>query len=452
MTKDLSIGEGDDISVCNAPNAVERENYEGLPFLDHFFPGYPVSEVKLPNLFPEYEGLSEIVERGYYSGINPSQGQQSSALGPQHSPTRLPNSLRDSLDNTNGDERQGQATPSQSRDIAKLNQAAGHRIFTRRSRRVQARAALPLTIRGSIGITVIMAMADSGSEENVISLDLVRQYGIHFDPDPEHWKGFRMANGEVIRALGQILQLDCSFTKEPATGLACMFYVMERLITPLIIGMNVLQQTETLTKNRHRLQPLEDVGTSPLRLCSLNSPRRRLLCFVDSAEVFANADTGADMDLISLSCARMMNLRLEPITNDSERSVQFADGSCSTLSGKVVLQVAFGHREGPSFDVEFFVLSSLTCDVLLGVDILEEIDAFQTYSGDFITQREASPTHELCPVFWRNSFELFLSGHRHSTGMMTYYSYTFGSTELTKSPSHRKCAASGYTSTIIKSR
>ena len=198
------------------------------------------------------------------------------------------------------------------------------------------------------------------------------------------------------------------FLKEPAGRIDCFFYVLETLITPIIMGMMFLERTETPKKYWHRLQAKDNYTSKQVH--SMGTPGRRLLCFADGEPVLANADTGADMDLISLTYASERQFTISPITNDFDSTVEFADGSLAELSGIVVLQVGFGSSNGgPRFNNEFFVLEGLTCDLLLGADLLDEIDAFQTYQEDFATIDGLAMASDLCPIVWFNNSENRLS-------------------------------------------
>ena len=277
-----------------------------------------------------------------------------------------------------------------------------------RPRRTRTKVVLPITVTGNI----LRATADSGSEENIIALEVLETHGFWFDQSSQHHKEFQMGNGKIVSAIGRT-SLDCRFTNDSALKFACIFYVFERLITPLIMGMDFLQETETLTKNRHRLESRETFEKRFVQVCSLNNPKRRLSCFADGERVLANADTGSEVDLISLAYASKGGFPVESIEEDFESTVQFADGSCSTLSGKIILQVKFGKSNHPHSNVVFHVLEGLTCDLLLGEDLLDEIDAFQSYQEEFLRE-EGSPAFEVNTIVWFNTIERMFSniGHR----------------------------------------
>jgi hypothetical protein len=160
------------------------------------------------------------------------------------------------------------------------------------------------------------------------------------------------------------------------------------------MGMKFLDSTETLTKNKYRLQACA-VPAGPLQCASINNPKRRLRCYtlhgaIPSLEepsadssALANADTGSEIDLMSLNFCKRRKFVLRKVLPE-ESSVQFADGSLATLAGYVVVYVTFhGTEVGEKISRKIYVLEDLSCDLLLGEDFLEQTNAFETYKDSF---------------------------------------------------------------------
>ena len=259
----------------------------------------------------------------------------------------------------------------------------------------------------------LITRPDSGSEDNVLVVDLMSRLSLSLDTSIEHRKVYRMADGTTIKALGRV-SLGCAFTKDPDVQVFCVFYVLRHLIHPIIMGMAFLSETETLSKYRHRLHPRSKPIAGPLQVCSLSSPKRRLFCIIDPEQhVLANADTGSEVDLISADYAKRRGFDISPI-EPTESSVQLADGTITFLKGKVELHLKVGHRNGPSFQVVFYVMQDLTCDLLLGEDILDETDAFRTH-GDALLIEEGDDVPGINAILWLNVVERFLSRTSHSS-------------------------------------
>ena len=267
--------------------------------------------------------------------------------------------------------------------------------------RSKLRMELPMIIQG----LTFASRPDSGSEENIMAINLVSQLGIDVDSALEHQREFRLGNGKAIKAVGRVT-VDCAFAVDPHVQLSCIFYIFHSLIVPLIMGMSFLDETETLSKYRHRLRPSLSILRLNLQLCSINNPRRRLRCFIKGHSTLANADTGSDINLISLDYARSNHHRISAVSHHWK--IQFADGEVSQLEGKVTLSTRLGHSGVPEVSVDFYVLKGLTCDILLGEDFLNDNDAFRTYKRAFETA-DCDDLTEINTIIWFSSIERVLA-------------------------------------------
>jgi hypothetical protein len=271
----------------------------------------------------------------------------------------------------------------------------------------------------------VLSTHDSGSEENIISKDLITALGLKIEDSPEQQKEFRMANNKIVKALGGVT-IPCKFAREQASEqqkeLCCWFYVFNTLITPLIMGMKFLDSTETLTKNKYRLQACA-VPAGPLQCASINNPKRRLRCYTlnggwaahslekpsPDSLAMANADTGSEIDLMSLDFCKRRKFVLKKVPPEGS-SVQFADGSLATLAGHVFVYVTFhGTEVGQRTQRDFYVLEGLSCDLLLGEDFLEQTNAFETYKDSFSIEDD-NDLAQVNTIVWFKTHERFLTG------------------------------------------
>jgi hypothetical protein len=273
---------------------------------------------------------------------------------------------------------------------------------------------LPMILMGE----TIPSTADSGSEENIISNEVILALGLIIDDAPQHQREFRMGNNRIVIALGRIV-VACTFARDQSVQLQCCFYVFQTLIAPLIMGMAFLDETETLTKNKHRLQPRNAPLQGPLVCASLNNPRRRLRCFVvpegvryvDRAEkqkckTLVNADTGSELDLVSLDFCMRRNLGIRRL-DEGYSEIQFADGSIGSLVGQVKLRVPIGRWTGDVLGRTFYVFPDLTCDMLFGEEFLDEFDAFDTYR-DTVYLEDDLEIAQVSTIVWLRAHERFL--------------------------------------------
>ena len=262
---------------------------------------------------------------------------------------------------------------------------------------------LPMIIHGS----TIVSRPDSGSEDNIIAVDVVSALKLEMDSAPEYRKKFRVANGKSVWALGQIV-IKCAFAKDRTLELCCTFYVFQNLTSKLVMGMPFLDETQTLVKYQYRFQPRIIPRYRPIQLNSLNSPRRRLYCLIESQPELANADTGSDIDVMSLDYVLKRGFSMAAVGLSSS-TIQFADGSISELEGKVNVSIVLGPPEGPGILNTFYVLDGLTSDIILGEEFLDKTTTFETYRDAFSITDCDDDAAEVNGIIWFNKMESVLS-------------------------------------------
>lgn len=114
---------------------------------------------------------------------------------------------------------------------------------------------LPLIVFTATQEESIIACPDSGSDDNIMSREIAEKLALPINEvqglSPPT---FVLANGRAVSAVGQV-RLKCAFKEgSPATALIeCIFYVFQTLAVPMIMGIQFLHATETLTKHRDRL-------------------------------------------------------------------------------------------------------------------------------------------------------------------------------------------------------
>ena len=290
--------------------------------------------------------------------------------------------------------------------FSSLRAPPGHPSHAVRQRK---KLELPMNILGS----TIATCPDSGSEENIMSKDVTLHIGLAVEDSIDNQKEFRLANGKIVKALGRI-SVTCAFAKDPSTQHQCWFYVFQSMITPVIMGMAFLRATETLTKYKNRLHCSMIPRNVPLRLYALNNPVQRLRCWVGREPMLANADTGSEVDLISLAYAKSKGYTMNKLGSCDNR-VQFADGTSAFLAGKVRLYISlkscktFQEVRDNCFEHTFYVLGGLTSDILFGEEFLDEQDAFHTYDTGFVTEESADVCSQVNTIVWFKTPERFLA-------------------------------------------
>jgi len=214
-----------------------------------------------------------------------------------------------------------------------------------------------------------------------MSNDVARTLGYSNYATMSEKRQFTLANGKLVEAIGQVESI-CSFgTESVASGTwKCVFYILLKAASPIIMGLEFLEQTKTMTEHRQRLVRVPRPAYQALSVCSVGVPRRLLDCELNSMKTLATPDSGSDIDLISPSFARERGLEVYP----GEEIVELADGSMSVTTGFVRTKLSIPSVEMSSsvialknnVTVDFFLLHSLTHDLLVGEHSLEELRVF----------------------------------------------------------------------------
>ncbi|ORY09581.1 hypothetical protein BCR34DRAFT_368352 [Clohesyomyces aquaticus] len=301
---------------------------------------------------------------------------------------------------------------------------------------------LPITFENTESPATVASIPDTGAGENAMTLELATKLGLFLErPDD---KLFCTANGTIFQCQGIVKAL-CGFgvTYEQGPGaIPCVFYVFQKLASPLIMSGKFLRDTETLSKYRSRLLYRARALIPIPVIRTLGKVDQRLLCSLDGQDVEALPDSGSDIDAISYDYARKRGLHIEP----DERSVMFADGTIGRTQGVCIAQLAIGfgvqridssaqpprrthsaHSTGdysgnmatdddtPSDDIppvaqlnvshrmggsrsmivaEFHILKELTVDVLIGTGSLETLEVYEKHE-EFLVER---PLTEIEPA------------------------------------------------------
>ncbi|KAK5222362.1 hypothetical protein LTR47_010600 [Exophiala xenobiotica] len=271
--------------------------------------------------------------------------------------------------------------------------------------RTSVRTQLSLELQGQSHT----ALADTGSQENVMSAALAKK--LHLDVQTDHLTthSFENAVGKRMKVAGHAT-VDCRFSDEPHNPINMKFWILEKVVVPLIVGRRFLEETSCLTRFRYRLQRMNVFRNLSPRILHMEVPRLRLQCRVGDQLILANPDTGSDLDLMSASYFQQSNFRLQKLEHPFQ-SVQFADGSTARLSGFVRVPFAMGSGRQPTDLRDFHVLEGLTTDILLGNGTLEDFDAFNAYKDDFFDLDEFDVRCDLHYIRWvvsRSGSEEFL--------------------------------------------
>ena len=273
----------------------------------------------------------------------------------------------------------------------------------------RTRKSLPLLFQGRR----VDSTADTGSSENAMDLHTAKSLGLLVQPNDHGTGNFVLANGTPFKSIGQV-ETYCSFGNESnhKQEYSIKFNVFRRLATSVIIGLEFLKETLTLTKHQHRLEQRLEASGGPCRIMHFNRPSKGLPCYINDELVNTNADTGADMNLVTPAMARRC-LQTGRTLQREHLEVEYADGSPGTIWASFTATLSPGAHSSKSPDVvdtTFYVLEGLTSTALLGHQTLDEIDAFVRYENAFVDMAVNGNAQPFDLIFWARS---------RSTGILT---------------------------------
>ncbi|CAH0057798.1 unnamed protein product [Clonostachys solani] len=252
------------------------------------------------------------------------------------------------------------------------------------------RKVLPMMFETKCERISIAACPDTGSDVNIISLETARRLGFSSDIRKTEEVDFRLANNQPIKAIGQV-DIACSFgagTPWHDQSLYCIFQIFNSLSVPLIMGMQFLEMTETYSKYQDRLVEETVPRMHSLQISSVGRPRKSLICRLNAFVSLATADTGSDIDLISADYARSRGFQIDEVFHN----IMLADGTVEQTCGLIRSSFTVGLvddvrgfiSKSQNISIDFFVLSNLSSDVLIGQDTIEELNIFANYSESFV--------------------------------------------------------------------
>jgi len=266
---------------------------------------------------------------------------------------------------------------------------------TRKHRPRKPRLGLPITLHKQGVLATVLACADTGADVNIMSDEVAKTLGYSdYNALPEK-KEFALANGKLVEAIGMIESV-CSFGVETESLLTmtCAFYVLLKAATPIIMGLSFLEQTKTMTEHRERLVRVPTPALQALSVCSIDKPRWFLSCELNHRETLATPDSGSEIDLISPSFAAERGLTVYP----GEEAIQMADGSIAITAGFVRVDLAVASINASSrkshqksfITVDLLLLDSLSHDLIVSEDSLEELQVFTKHSSALIPAPQES--------------------------------------------------------------
>jgi hypothetical protein len=256
------------------------------------------------------------------------------------------------------------------------------------------RKAIQVVLNGK----VYFARPDSGSDRNIMTEAFAGDCGAKVQGGKDNTGLFKMGTGQCIQSIGRALVPLTLLTGEESEE-HCWFHILPKCPMPLIMGAEFLRKIQLFTRNKHLLVECPSFGSFPT-FKWIGSPQGELDFFANGQLLTGCADTGSDLDLISLDCALTYGFEIDK-SYTSRTRVMLADESIVETVGQVhissVQLPGFG-----DFEMSFHVLPNLICDVIFGEEFLEQMDAFNTCnivdSTDHLSVYSLNPFINLGPM------------------------------------------------------
>ena len=224
---------------------------------------------------------------------------------------------------------------------------------------------------GTIQNMCVKALPDTGSSQNIIDKSLVQGLSPSVDIGSLDAvdKHLEAPDQEPIPCIGKV-RLPWRFNNEEEQYEE-WFHVVKDCSKGVILGNGFLQHTETMNKNRQRLEITEPSDPNPLPGNLVNETqqddclRELTRGSINGMEVFASLDTGSQANLISVNCAEDLGLEIRPLPTGQEQ-LKFANGRQVPLLGQVDVQWSFCDTPTEDVNVTLYVLRNCIHPVIFG--------------------------------------------------------------------------------------
>lgn len=216
------------------------------------------------------------------------------------------------------------------------------------------------------------ARPDSGSGTDICSEEFAMQQGLTISRNQEDIVSFELGDGNIIQSIGRVL-VRCGLPSDWGSQESRWFCVLKKCVVPVIMGGQFLKKIKLYTKNKSLLVKCPAWFGDMPTLKYLGACKHWITFSAKGHTIEACADTGSDLDFMSLECARNRQLNID---YRSRRQIGLPDQSTGETVGRVCTFVKVGAFA--EFEMEFHILPHLPCDAIFGEESLEKLDAFNT--------------------------------------------------------------------------
>lgn len=256
----------------------------------------------------------------------------------------------------------------------------------------------------------ISAIADTGSQKNVISASYAAKLGLRIE---NLSSSFTLGNSRRLKSIGTV-SLRWSFAESLEEAVSIICHVLPRCIYDLILGNRFLTATETMSRFRHRLtQCLFPVASKNATFAFLGETFQRLEgVLAGKYNVLAVPDSGAERNVMDMQYAIDHGFKIKEET-ENRNWLQFADGSHEETIGQVDTWWEFA--TGEQIPVTFEILKDCCSDVVIGEEILTQHNVFDSHASSLISWEASPDSYELAPFDFIRRWQRHLDPKRGGT-------------------------------------
>ncbi len=278
---------------------------------------------------------------------------------------------------------------------SRLGPSLGSSMFTKAT--VWKRKAIQFFIKGKM----CFARPDTGSDRNIMTAAFAKEHGLEIQQSEIDKDMFIVGNGQYTKSIGKTL-VPCRLLGG-VSNQSCWFHVLAKCSVPIIMGIGFLRKIQLYTKHKHLLVDYPfSYGNIP-SFKWIGSPKGTMEFSANGHLLAACADTGSDLDLMSLRCAIKRGFKID---RSRRTRVMLADETIVETVGQIdVRSVQLPGFD--SFEMSFHVLPNLVCDVIFGEEFLEQMDAFNRFY--IVDSDDESDLYSLNPFINLGPVQAFLS-------------------------------------------
>jgi hypothetical protein len=230
------------------------------------------------------------------------------------------------------------------------------------------------------------ALVDNQASLNIMSVDFAEREGLVIRTDNT---AFRLTNGSICFAVARVrIHYQLTRGSQYLRKLEGHqdFYVLPWVITPLVLGLPFLQETNSLLGPTYSPQPLRHTSLRSPSTPLITIPRYARACLkvyladnTTRVEAIAMPDKGASSNMISWHCAKAAGY---PLDRSFKSQLPFTMGNGHTIFalGKVRAKLLFCEKAPllHEISVTFSVIDGLPVDLVLSNHFLRKYRIFET--------------------------------------------------------------------------